>query len=73
MLIASVTPGAVGTGARDEGDKAITLKMDLNGEETPEELLEKICREAGISKEDIVLAWASPPCETFSRANWSNL
>ena len=73
MLVASVTPGTVGTGARDEGDKAITLKMDLNGEETPEELLEKICREAGISKEDIVLAWASPPCETFSRANWSNL
>ena len=42
MLIASMTPGALGTGARDEGDGAVTLKMDLNGEETPEELLEKI-------------------------------
>ena len=34
--------------------------------------MERICREAKVKREDIVLAWASPPCETYSRANWSN-
>ena len=42
MLIASVTPGAVGIGARGEGDGAVTLKIDLNGEEKPGELLEVV-------------------------------
>ena len=36
-------------------------------------MLDLICHKAGIDKKDIVLTWASPPCETFSRANWSNL
>ena len=26
-----------------------------------------------MDRNGIVLAWASPPCETYSRANWSNL
>ena len=47
--------------------------IDINGEETPEQLIARICKEADIKREDIVLAWASPPCETYSRANWSNL
>ena len=53
--------------------QAVTLALDLNGEETPAELLSQICAKAGIAQEDIVLAWASPPCETFSRANASNV
>ena len=51
----------------------VTLTIDINGEETPEQLIARICKEADIKREDIVLAWASPPCETYSRANWSNL
>ena len=53
--------------------KAVTLAMDLNGDDSEEELLNQICKEAGVDRSDIVLAWASPPCETYSRANWSNL
>ena len=56
----------------DQGQSQ-TLIMDLNGRETPEEVLQLICNKANISKEDIELVWASPPCETFSKANWSNL
>jgi len=44
--------------------KAVTLAIDLNGNESEEELLNKICKEAGVDRSDIVLAWASPPCET---------
>ena len=32
-----------------------------------------ICEKSTIDMQDIVLMWASPPCETYSRANWSNL
>ena len=53
--------------------EAVTIAMDLNGKESEEELLEQICRKAGVERSDIVLAWASPPCETYSRANWGNL
>ena len=56
-----------------DNGRAITLTMDLNGTETPAQLLQHICKEAKIKQEDIVLAWASPPCETFSRANASNI
>ena len=59
--------------AVQHGQQDVVLKMDLNGEETPEALLETICKKAGVERKDIVLAWASPPCETYSRANWSNL
>ena len=55
-----------------EGE-ATTIALDLAGKETPEELLRMICKAADIAQEDIVFAWASPPCETYSRANWSNL
>ena len=54
-------------------EQAMTITLDLNGSETPQEMLNEICRRAGIRQEDIVLAWASPPCETFSRANASNV
>ena len=47
--------------------------MDLNGNESEEELLGQICKMVGVERSDIVLAWASPPCETYNRANWSNL
>ena len=40
-------------------DKTVTL--DLNGTESPAELLRLICTEAGVKQEDVVLAWASPP------------
>ena len=53
--------------------RAITVAMDMNGEESPQELLKKICDKAGVQEKDIVFAWASPPCETFSRANASNI
>ena len=53
--------------------KAITLTLDMNGQESPQELLDSICKMAGVRQEDIVLAWASPLCETFSRANASNV
>ena len=46
--------------------KAIMLAMDLNGDESEEELLNQICKEAGVDCSSIVLAWASPPCETYS-------
>ena len=49
------------------------MTLDLNGTESPAELLRLICTEAGVKQEDVVLAWASPPCETYSRATWSNL
>ena len=49
------------------------LAMDLNRDESEEELLNQICKEAGVDCNDVVLAWASPPCESHSRANWSNL
>jgi len=49
-----------------------TIQMDLLQGESAEKVLDEICREAGIKKEDIVFTWASPPCETYSRANWSN-
>ena len=35
--------------------------------------LEELCRRAGIDKQGRVFVWASPPCETYSVANWSNL
>ena len=58
-----------------DGDTTVTL--DLNKQESPQELMQKICSKAGVRQQDIVLAciWASPPChsETYSRANWSNL
>jgi hypothetical protein len=49
------------------------VTLDLNGQESPQELLQLICSKAGVRQQDIVLAWASPPCETYIRANWSNL
>ena len=55
------------------GVNNVTIAMDLNGQETPEEIIQIICKKAQIKPEDIVLMWASPPCETFSRANLSNL
>ena len=51
------------------GTPSKTVAMNLNGTETADEVIDKICREADIRKEDIVLMWASPPCETYSRAN----
>ena len=59
-------------GVEAEG-RAVAIAMDLNGDESEEELLNRICKEAGVDRSDIVLAWASPPCESYSRANWSNL
>ena len=50
-----------------------TITMDLLQGESAVEVLDRICSEAGIRKEDIVFTWASPPCETYSRANWSNV
>ena len=52
---------------------AVTIAMDLNGTETPEHMLDSICEKARVQSKDIVFAWASPPCESYSRANWSNL
>ena len=73
LLIAQVTSGALTPSHFSGADSAVTIALDLNGTESPEELLEMICRKVGISRDDVVLTWASPPCETFSRANWSNL
>ena len=67
-------PGLAVFGVETKGEAVtIYVAMDLNGKESEEELLEQICRKAGVERSDIVLAWASPPCETYSRANWSNL
>ena len=49
------------------------IQLDLNGEESIEDIVTEICNRAHIKREDVVLAWASPPCETYSRANWANL
>lgn len=57
----------------DANSQATTLRIDLTGEESAQQLMDKICEAAGIEEDDIVLMWASPPCETFSRANWSNM
>ena len=34
--------------------------------------LEELCRRAGIDTAGGVFVWATPPCETYSVANWSN-
>ena len=65
-------PGLAVFGVEMKGE-AITIAMDLNGKESKEELPEKICNKACVERSEILLAWASPPCETYSRANWSNL
>ena len=65
-------PGLAVFGVEMKG-KAVTIAMDLIGKESEEELLEQICKKAGVECSGIVLAWASPPCKTYSRANWSNL
>ena len=39
-----------------DNGRAIALTMDLNGTETPAQLLQQICKEAKIKQEDIVLA-----------------
>ena len=57
----------------EAGGSAVTLAMDMNGDESEEELLNRICKEAGVDRSDIVLTWASPPCESYSKTNWSNL
>ena len=53
--------------------RRITLKMDINDGKTAQQTLKEICDRAGIKQEDIVVAWASPPCNTYSRANASNI
>ena len=46
---------------QEKGGSAVTVALDLNGSETPDELLNVICRKAGINRNAIVLTWASPP------------
>ena len=68
-IVAYVKAGVL-RAAMPEG---ITIKMDINDGKSAEETLNEICRRAGIRKEDIAVAWASPPCNTYSRANHSNI
>ena len=75
LLVAQVEATAVPLSRKEQHEKegsAVTVSLDLNGSDTPEELLNMICRKAGINRNDIVLTWPSPLCGTFSRANWSN-
>ena len=60
---------------RADKENSTYVKMDLLqlGEQTGAEAFEKLCEAAGIDLDDAVFVWASPPCETYSRANWSNL
>ena len=45
--------------------------MELEGTEGAR-ALEELCRRAWIDTAGRVFVWASPPCETYSAANWSN-
>ena len=49
-----------------------TIQIDLLSH-THEEILDTICEKAGVDVGDFLIAWASPPCRTFSPADYSNI
>ena len=51
---------------------AVTLKMDLM-RWGPAEAWQRVLERAGLEWEDILVVWASPPCQTFSPADYSNI
>ena len=36
-------------------------------------MIREICIEAGILMDEVLLVWASPPCETYTCLDWTNI
>jgi len=49
-----------------------TITLDLLRTE-PAQLIKIICQAANCTVDDIAIVWASPPCRTFSPADYSNI
>ena len=73
MMVARVEETEEKVTLRAAIQDGITLKMDINDpNKTAQQTLDEICEKAGIDQNDIVVVWASPPCNTYSRCNKCN-
>ena len=53
-------------------EEAVRVIMDLSDDEI-DDVLEAVCTAAGISREEIAAILSSPPCETYSHADATNI
>ena len=53
-------------------EEAVRIIMDLSDEEV-DGVLEAMCNAAGINREDVAAIFSSPPCETYSHADATNI
>ena len=66
LCSSEVPPGEAAKG------RSVTLRGDLNTTGV-HQTWEAILRRAGFKWEDVLLIWASPPCQSFSPADYSNI
>jgi len=74
LIVARNNPASplAGEGEEAAPSKAVTIQADLL-EFSAAGLLQKICDDASIDPKDLLIVWASPPCRTFSPADYSNI
>lgn len=56
----------------DSAPTAVTLTTDLLSG-SPQQVWSRILSEAGVGWAEVMLVWSSPPCRTFSPADYSNI
>ena len=71
-ITAECTAVEVGRERKTHFEEAVRIIMDLSDEEM-DDVLEAVCKAAGISREEVAAILSSPPCETYSHADATNI
>jgi hypothetical protein len=66
------TAAEVIKGRKANFEEAVRVIMDLSNDEI-DDMLEAVCTAAGISGEEVAAILSSPPCETYSHADATNI